>query len=240
MAAAILGPLIGSLAPFLLKKLFPGGGPQKSGSVTNYDYNQNPQIQQIQDLWKNSSYSKPWDQNQANQSFDSGVADPSTKYFQERIQPQTRNQYFSPSGVHTTAMQSALDQGAGDLATSLAGLRSNYLQNSQQTHANGQYNQIAQQLGLVNNQAGQQHDFYDPGQGIGDILGPILQKLLSGKDNILGKIPNIPDWFSGNSSPKQTQWQPQSQLSPQNYSQNDLMSGRNSTPWQVPGQLGRK
>ncbi|MES2409035.1 MAG: hypothetical protein V4509_01900 [Patescibacteria group bacterium] len=225
MAGAILGPLIGAIAPFILQKLFSGSGPQKTGQVQNYDFENNPLFNQAQQTLQNSPYMKQWDPAQANKNFDVGVADPANKYYQERIQPQTRNQYFSPSGVNTSAMRKALDQGATDLGSSLAGLRSNYLQQGEQSHANNQYNAIAQALGLSSAQAGQNHSFHDEGSGgLGDILGPILQNLGGTKGDfgdLFGKIPGFSEsgfgkWWGG--SPAASQPQPQSS-------------------WQVPGQL---
>lgn len=185
--------LASAVAPWFLNKFFPNkSNTEKASSVTNFDYGAQPGYQDIMKLLQNSPERQPFNADQYNQTFNQSVADPSLKYYEERIRPSTQSAYQSPSGIYTAGMKEALDQGAGDLASSLAGMRANYLQQGQENHANQRYNNIAQQIGLWDKQAGQTHSFLESPQESS------LQSLLGQLTKIL---PNI-DWksiFSKNS-----------------------------------------
>ncbi len=213
MATAVLTQLLPHILPHVLNYVMKNNKTWNGSGSSGYDYDQDPQVQNAMKLWGQSPYNQQFDPNQANQQFNEQVADPSTKYYQERIQPNTRNQFFSPSGVNTTAMQKALTQGAEDLGGSLAGLRSNYLQNQQGNHAKGQYNLIAQQLGLSQGRA-QQNQLQGQNQGIGGGVNGWLNGFLKSEafQNLFNK--------KGNS--------------------NDQQVVGNYTPWngnEIPGQL---
>ncbi len=210
-----VGSAAGAFLPQLLHMLSgsTNTGGQQGKNITGYDYNQNPDIQNIRKLWESSPYNQPFNPQQANQQFNEQVADPATKYYQERIQPNTRNQFFQPSGVSGTAMQKALTQGAEDLGGSLGSLRSNYLQGQQENHAKGQYNQIAQRLGLVNNQANE--NYFDPNAQEGGIGSEI--------SGWLGQLLSNPQFM---------------QAIKQKFGRNGQDIVGEYTPWEIPGQLG--
>ena len=216
MAGAVLTQLLPHLIPHVLNyfmkdnETWNGKNPKQNGNIQGYDYNQDPQVQNAMKLWGQSPYNQQFNPQQANQQFEEQIANPSTKYYQERIQPNTRNQFFDPSGVHGSAMQKALNQGAEDLGGSLASLRSNYLQNAQGNHAKGQYDLIAQQLGLANNRAAQNQPIIEgETQGIGGGIQELLSKLL-GSDQFQGLFKNTPS-LKGSTMP----WDVPGQISSQ-------------------------
>jgi len=235
--ATILSTIISTLGPQVIKSLFGGGsGSRQTGGIQGYDYNQDPQVQNIMKLWEKSPYNQEFNPEQANQQFNEQIADPSTKYYNERIRPGTESRFNNPNTTGGSALRKALNQGAEDLGGSLGSLRSNYLQNQQQNHAKGQYDLIAQQLGLSNNRANQ--------------FQPVIQGANGGFGGALGEGINKLDWSSilqnlfkpkedGNIVGDYTPWDSNQQsYHPQQQPQQPQQSWQNNmVPWQVPGQL---
>jgi hypothetical protein len=202
MATAVLMQLLPHILPHVIDYALKNNKTWNGSGSKGYDYDQDPQVQNAMKLWEQSPYNQQFNPGQANQQFNEQVADPATKYYQERIQPNTRNQFFSPSGVNTTAMQKALTQGAEDLGGSLGSLRSNYLQNQQQNHSKGQYDLIAQQLGLSKSRA-QENQLQGQNQGIGSGVNGWLSEFLKSPQfsNLFNKKGSSGGEVAGNYTP---------------------------------------
>jgi hypothetical protein len=216
-----IGGTLGALLPHLVHKLSGSTNKGKQGkSVTGYDFNQNPDVQNIRKLWEASPYNKPFNAEESNQNFNTQIADPANKYYQEKIRPGIESKYSNPDTTGGSALRNAINSGAEDLGGSLGEMRSKYLQNAQQTHANGQYNQIAQQLGLANNQANE--NYFDPNAQEGNEVSGWLEQLLGNKDFMKA----LQEKIGGKTSNE----------SENNYGYGNLSQG-DEGGWQVPGQL---
>lgn len=139
---------------------------QQIGMTQGYDFGNDPNFQQAQNTLQNSPYMGQFDPQQYQQYFQQGVADPAIKQYEQQILPAIQSRHYNPSSVNSSSLDQALRTSGEELSTGLSGLRANFLQQGQQSHANNQYNAIAQALGLSQAKANQTQ--------------PILQEAQSG------------------------------------------------------------
>lgn len=201
--APVAASAVAALIPWLLDKFAGGEKAKQTGfiqnldpksqklfgqwqnQVGNYDLSSNPLFQQALQAHQQSPFGQPFDPSQALQYFQQGVEDPINQRFNRQVVPQLRQNYYSPSsgGIYGSAMDQALNQAATDLSTGLGSLRSNYLQQQQQQHNQGQMDWIAKSLGLAN----------APMQAKGDLLSQLFSA-----QNVTPMVQEAQSGFSGN------------------------------------------
>ena len=114
-----------------------------------FDVGQNPLYQQAASALSGSPYMQNFDPTQYEKYFEQGVANPAMKMYEQQILPMISSRYSSPAGVHTSALNQAINSSASELQQGLGSLRANYLQQGQQSHAQNQLASIASALGLA-------------------------------------------------------------------------------------------
>jgi hypothetical protein len=161
-------------------------GPQRQSAFNQFaqnpgqfDLSQNPLYKQITDLISKSPYMQQFDPKQGNEYFDQGVANPAWKMYNEQVLPGIKQQYYNASGVYGSALNGAINQSSQNLQQGLGQLRSNYLQQGEQQHRQGQLQSIAQSLGLAQAPAQQNLQYYNQLFGTNS-ESPMIEEAQSG------------------------------------------------------------